>query len=229
MASDTFTSAVLFNFLGVILPFLLITLFLGETSSFAAHEPAYEEDIVITPSPLTKLQELILSDNSVTDRDKLNKVNNFFNQMEFVSDLDHWGKKDYWATPVELLTTYAGDCEDFSAAKFFTLLAMGVPEEKLYLTYVKSLKYNDYHMVLTYHSNPKDEPLILDNIVGKVKSSSERADLVFIYSFNGRDLRLAKQSGLGVLAGSSTRLKVWQGLMKRMSVSENDSFLLNVN
>lgn len=229
MTSNSFTAVILFNLLGILLLSLIVTIFIGVTSSFAAHRPIYKQDIVSTLNPLTKLQDLILGDKSVTDRDKLDKVNNFFNQMEFVSDIDHWGKKDYWATPIEFLTTYAGDCEDFAIAKYFSLQAMGIPEEKLNLTYVKSLKYNAYHMILTYHSNLEAEPLILDNIVGKVKPASERSDLVVIYSFNGSDLRLAKQRGLGKLAGSSSRLKRWQGLIERMSVGEYGTVLFNLN
>jgi hypothetical protein len=84
-------------------------------------------------------------------------------------------------------------------------------------------------MILTYYSNPETEPLVLDNIVDKVKSASERSDLVAIYSFNGSDLRLNKQRGLGKLVGSSSRLKRWQDLIERMSVAEYGTVLFNVN
>jgi hypothetical protein len=84
-------------------------------------------------------------------------------------------------------------------------------------------------MILSYYSNPEAEPLILDNIVGIIKPASDRTDLVPIYSFNGDDLRLAKQRGLGKLAGSSNRLKRWQGLIERMSVAKNDTTLFNLS
>ena len=89
-------------------------------------------------------------------------------------------------------------------------------EEKLNLTYVKALRYNVHHMVLTYFSSPAAEPLVLDNLVGIVKPASERSDLIPIYSFNGTGLWLAKQRGRGKLAGSSSRLKRWQDLLERM-------------
>jgi predicted transglutaminase-like cysteine proteinase len=149
--------------------------------------------------------------------EKLEKVNDFFNQMEFVDDIIHWKVEDYWATPIEFLGTQAGDCEDFTIAKYFTLKAMGINEEKLNLTYVKALTYNVHHMVLAYYSSPESEPLILDNIVKIVKPASERTDLLPIYSFNGTGLWLAKQRGRGKLAGSSSRLKRWQDLVQRMS------------
>ena len=153
----------------------------------------------------------------MTDLDKLKRVNDFLNQMEFVDDRIHWKKEDYWATPIEFLATQGGDCEDFAIAKYFTLKTMGVDEEKLNLTYVKSLNLNVHHMVLTYFSTADAEPLILDNLVREIKSASQRTDLIPIYSFNGTGLWLAKQRGRGKLAGSSNRLQYWQDLLQRMS------------
>jgi predicted transglutaminase-like cysteine proteinase len=165
---------------------------------------------------LVEWETLIRQDDSPSDSEKLEKVNRFFNQLKFVNDIDHWGEKDYWATPVEFLASQGGDCEDFSIAKYFTLQAMGVDEDKLNLTYVKALTYNVHHMVLTYFKSPAAEPLVLDNIVDTVKPASERPDLIPIYSFNGTGLWLAKQRERGKLAGSSSRLKRWQDLLERM-------------
>ena len=173
-----------------------------------------QEEIIT--SRLLKWRKLILSNRDTTDLDKLAQVNHFFNQMEFISDFDHWGEEDYWATPVEFIVCQAGDCEDFSIAKYFTLYAMGVPEEKLSLTYVKTLKYDSHHIVLLYYDKPDAEPFILDNNVDYVKPGFERADLIPIYSFNGTSLWLAEQRGRGRFAGNSNRLKLWQDLMARM-------------
>ncbi len=166
---------------------------------------------------LVAWEGLIIQDMSMTDLDKLKRVNDFLNQMEFVDDRIHWKKEDYWATPIEFLATQGGDCEDFAIAKYFTLKTMGVDEEKLNLTYVKSLNLNVHHMVLTYFSTADAEPLILDNLVREIKSASQRTDLIPIYSFNGTGLWLAKQRGRGKLAGSSNRLQHWQDLLQRMS------------
>lgn len=161
-------------------------------------------------------QELILDSKSFTDRAKLEEVNTFFNRMEYLNDIEHWGEKDYWSTPVEFIVCQTGDCEDFSIAKYFTLHAMGISEEKLSLTYVKALEINAHHMVLTYYSKPGAEPLILDNIVDIAKPASERKDLIPIYSINGTGLWLAGELGRGKLAGSSSQLKLWQDLLERM-------------
>ena len=103
--------------------------------------------------------------------------------MRFVSDDQHWGRADYWATPVEFLATGAGDCEDFSLAKYFTLKALGVPLERMRLTYAKAVKLNQAHMVVAYFATPDAEPLILDNLISDIKPASQRTDLVPVYSF----------------------------------------------
>lgn len=162
-------------------------------------------------------EDIVINNSGKSDLEKLKLVNDFFNRMEFVDDMTHWGREDYWATPVEFLGTNGGDCEDFAIAKYFTLKTMGVSEEKLNLTYVKALAYNMHHMVLTYYRTAVAEPLVLDNLAGEIESASQRTDLLPIYSFNGTGLWLAKQRGRGNLAGSSSRLQRWQDLVERMS------------
>ncbi len=64
----------------------------------------------------------------------LEKVNLFFNRrMVFDSDANIWQREDYWATPLEFLGKGAGDCEDFSIAKYVTLHLLGVSSERLRL------------------------------------------------------------------------------------------------
>jgi predicted transglutaminase-like cysteine proteinase len=165
-------------------------------------------------------EELIRQDRNSTDQDKLKKVNQFFNsRIRFASDIDVWGVQDYWATPIEFICKNAGDCEDFAIAKYFTLKAMGIPDEKLKITYVKAIQHNMHHMVLTYYSDPEAEPLVLDNLVDSVSPASKRTDLVPIFSFNGSGLWMAKQRGQGKMAGSANRIKLWQDLLHKMSAN----------
>lgn len=150
------------------------------------------------------------------ERYKLERVNNFFNQIRFVSDVEHWGKEDYWATPVEFLITNGGDCEDFTIAKYYTLKELGIAAEKMTLSYVKSLEYNQAHMVLTYYATPQSIPLVLDNIRSSIMPASKRRDLVHVYSFNGEKLWLTKMGKRTRLVGTSDRLKPWVRLKSRI-------------
>jgi len=129
---------------------------------------------------------------------QLLEVNRFFNQFEYREDHDHWGEQDYWATPAEFIGTNRGDCEDYVIAKYFALRKLGVPDERLYLTYVKALKQNVAHMVLSYFPTPTSVPRILDNYNPRIVSADQRRDLLPVYSFNVKSLFLANSSaGLG--------------------------------
>jgi len=159
---------------------------------------------------------LMRLDRGVSEKNKLREVNNFFNQLRFISDEVHWKKKDYWATPIEFLSTNGGDCEDFALAKYFTLRELGVPDKKLRLTYVKAIKLNQAHMVLSYFETPSSEPLILDNLDAEIRQASLRRDLLPVYSFNGKGLWLAKEREQGRLVGKSSRISRWTDVIKRM-------------
>ena len=129
---------------------------------------------------------------------QLVEVNRFFNQFEYREDHLHWGQQDYWATPQEFIGTHKGDCEDFVIAKYFALRKLGVPDERLYLTYVKALEQNVAHMVLSYFPTPSSIPQILDNYNPRIVSADRRKDLLPVYSFNAKSLFLTNASaGLG--------------------------------
>lgn len=161
--------------------------------------------------------QLINGYNDVRALEKLELVNNFFNQLAFVNDSELWGQEDYWATPLQMISSNGGDCEDYSIAKYFTLRKMGIPEERMRLTYVKALQLNQAHMVLTYFPTPDSEPLILDNLVTDIRLSSERTDLVAVYSFNGNGLWLAKKKGADERVGRSERLSRWREVIARIN------------
>jgi len=168
-------------------------------------------------SRILKWQTFIESARSLTEKQKLKEVNDFFNQqIEFVDDADLWGMVDYWATPVELLAQGAGDCEDYSIAKYFTLRELGVPDKKMRITYVKAIELNQAHMVLTYFDTPRSIPVVLDNLIPAIKQATKRRDLLPVYSFNGSGLWLAKSRGSGKRVGGASRLQKWGGLKDRM-------------
>jgi hypothetical protein len=89
------------------------------------------------------------------------------------------------------------------------------------ITYVKALKLNQAHMVLAYYEHPEDEPLILDNLINKIKPASKRPDLYPIYSFNADGLWLSKQAGQGKRIGQSGKLSRWVKLNKRLITELN--------
>jgi len=162
-------------------------------------------------------RDLMIVKTRQTDREILTRVNDFFNQRtRFVNDSELWNVKDYWATPLEFLIKGAGDCEDYAIAKYFTLKALGIDDQKMRLTYVKALKLNQAHMVLTYFETPRSVPLVLDNLDTVIKPALQRKDLLPVYSFNGTGLWLAKAQGRGKKVGASSRVNLWRDLNTRM-------------
>ncbi|WP_246438978.1 transglutaminase-like cysteine peptidase [Teredinibacter franksiae] len=152
---------------------------------------------------------------------KLMQVNDFFNQrVRFNSDIAIWGKKDYWATPLETMGTLQGDCEDFSIAKYVSLLKLGISVDKLRLVYVKA-KLNtgrvQAHMVLAYYAKPKAEPLILDNLSTLILPASKRPDLTPVFSFNSAGLWVGNSTEPKVKK-PQTRLSRWREVLTRMQL-----------
>jgi len=204
--------------LSVLCCFLLLILFI--LSGCGAKKPKEGAGVVpervLTPGEkrVKAWYTLMRKERGAPEMEQLVSVNTFFNRLEFVDDIYLWGKEDYWATPQEMLMKNGGDCEDFATAKYFTLRHLKVPDEKMRLTYVESLKLNKPHMVLSYYPNKWADPLILDSLIDEILVSSKRPDLIPVYSFNGNGLWLTRKTGSERLRGSEN-LSLWQDLQRR--------------
>lgn len=156
----------------------------------------------------------------ISEQARLERVNRFFNRIPSVEDQTNWGQRDYWATPVELLASNGGDCEDYALAKYFTLKAAGVPTERLRITYVRAWiardKRVESHMVLAYYPFPDADPLILDNLDGSIRAAAERTDLTPTMGFNADGLWSAKQRGQHGRLGEASNIEHWNKLLARM-------------
>jgi predicted transglutaminase-like cysteine proteinase len=146
------------------------------------------------------------------ERALLSDVNRLLNRVAFVDDAVHWREVDYWATPAESVGSNGADCEDFSIAKYFLLKELGVPIARLRLTYVKSLRLNQAHMVLAYYAHPDADPLVLDNLEDTVRPASQRRDLVPVYSFNDEEVWVELRGRVG----SPQQLRNWRALTERL-------------
>lgn len=147
---------------------------------------------------------------------RLRVVNQFFNQhILFREDADNWGQIDYWASPLESLARGQGDCEDYAIAKYFTLLALNVPPAKLRMVYVRAQVSGVVlaHMVLAYYPEPAGLPLILDNLVGEIRSAARRPDLAPVFSFNAEGL----WQGVGSASAGDplARLSRWRDVLNK--------------
>lgn len=163
------------------------------------------------------LKKLLVEAQALPDNERLLRVNDFFNQIPYSSDEKVWGDHDYWATPLEMLGKGKADCEDYAIAKFFTLLEMGVPEEKLFLTYVVTDNLTTRHMVLAYYEYEGAVPLILDNRAFTIVPESLNKDYIPLYRFNLKDF-IGFENGLEHKSALTTKkLHHWNDLNKRFT------------
>lgn len=212
-----------FKYIRIVLLSISVSLLLGNASYInllfspeymAGIRDRYGEEAV---DRITAWKDLLAEGKDQSDWVRLNEVNDFFNNnVQYKSDLEHWGKEDYWATPIETLGTGAGDCEDYAIAKYVSLRAMGVPDSKLRIMYVRALSVNEPHMVLLYVEAENAVPKVLDNLNPKLMPATRRLDLKPIYGFNAEGLWLAKAQGLGRKVDGKTGGSNWQDLLNRI-------------
>jgi predicted transglutaminase-like cysteine proteinase len=156
------------------------------------------------------LQALLQASRALPPEAQLQAVNRFFNsRILFTSDQEVWGQLDYWASPLETLAKGVGDCEDYAIAKYFSLLALGMPAARLRLVYVRAMLdgRSQAHMVLGYYPEEGDDVLVLDNLQDQISPAARRVDLKPVFSFNTEGL----WQGVGAVAARdpSARLSRW--------------------
>lgn len=159
---------------------------------------------------------------TLPESQRINLVNDFFNQrIRFRDDIVTWKQKDYWATPLETMGRQQGDCEDFSIAKFITLLLSGIDMDKLRITYVKAVlgtgssRASVAHMVLAYYPKPNADPLILDNLIPRILPGSKRSDLTPVFGFNSKGLWVGGATSAST-NNPGAKLSRWRDLLQRM-------------
>lgn len=170
---------------------------------------------------ILELQQLVSHLTSAPETEKLKEINDFFNKkVIFADDIEIWGQTDYWATPLETIGLHAGDCEDFSIAKYMFLKAVNVPNDKLRLTYVRAeLNFDNRrfvraHMVLSYYPTPQSEPLILDSLVPDIYPASKRKDLAPVFSFNDKGIWVGNSNK--PRGDAQSHLSRWRDVLSRM-------------
>jgi hypothetical protein len=128
--------------------------------------------------------------------EKLQLVNGRLNGLPWIADPDLWKRIDYWATPLETLATFGGDCEDIAIAKYLMLYVMGISTDQLFMAYVLNSR-KQRHMVLLYRESSGSEIFVLDNEHHRVLPATKRRDLIGIYVFNNDGtLYLIKDDGV---------------------------------
>ncbi len=165
------------------------------------------------------LQPVLASLAEADDTTRLGVLNRFFNRrIVFADDTQVWRVEDHWASPLETLQQGMGDCEDYAIAKYFGLLALGMPASQLRLVYVRLQiggpdGASQPHMVLAYYASATAEPLILDNLIGDIRPASRRPDLTPVFSFNSEGLW--QGNGSQRMGDPVERLSRWREVLRK--------------
>ncbi|GEB72783.1 transglutaminase-like cysteine peptidase [Pseudoalteromonas carrageenovora] len=163
-------------------------------------------------------QSMLVQTQNKPEQQQILIVNDFFaRNLRYQTDILLWKQNDYWATPLETLGRGLGDCEDYAIAKYISLRALGVSDDKLRLIYVKAKlagsNKTQAHMVLGYFATPNAQPLILDSLITKVLPAAKRVDLSPVFSFNSQGL-WANNSTKSV-ASPTARLSRWRKILEQ--------------
>jgi len=125
--------------------------------------------------------EKIESLRGLSPRQQIEGINAYLNKIEYIEDIDNYGKSDQWATPVEFLKR-GGDCEDFAIAKYASLRALGFSADQLRVAIVKDKIKNEMHAILIVYSS--DGNFVLDNQNKKVEAITAVSRYQPIFSIN---------------------------------------------
>lgn len=122
--------------------------------------------------------------NQLSGRDlttQLDAVNRYINQVRYVPDLRNYRQNDYWAAPLEFMKN-GGDCEDFAIAKYMSLRALGVPDERMRIVVLMDTSKRQGHAVLVVATNAG--LMLLDNLRAEVTPVERIGHYMPVFSMN---------------------------------------------
>jgi predicted transglutaminase-like cysteine proteinase len=126
-------------------------------------------------------QSMVRTQAGRPPQEQLRVVNRFFNAWPYRTDLEVYGKSDYWASPLEFLRN-SGDCEDYAIIKYVTLRQLGFEAEQLRMVVVRDTQRDLAHAVLAVYL--EREVYILDNLSNRIMAHHEVSHYVPYYSVN---------------------------------------------
>jgi predicted transglutaminase-like cysteine proteinase len=112
---------------------------------------------------------------------QIQAVNRFLNDWQYRSDQENYGRRDYWATPLEFVRR-SGDCEDYAIIKYVSLRELGFGADQLRLVVLNDVSRGLAHAVLAVYLD--QEVYILDNLYRAVLPQEQIAQYVPYYSIN---------------------------------------------
>jgi predicted transglutaminase-like cysteine proteinase len=125
------------------------------------------------------------------EKQQIEAVDAYINQVRYIEDKNNYGKSDYWATPTEFFAR-GGDCEDFAIAKYASLRALGFSSDQLRIAIVQDTIKNIPHAVLIVYS--EGQAYVLDNQSKRTQNAMNVAHYQPIFSINSTSWWLHKKA-----------------------------------
>ena len=116
---------------------------------------------------LKYINEKIESLQNASTLKKIITINNLINRIHFISDIKHWNKENYWATPLETIGTNYGDTEDISLLKYVLMVKVGLNPRDIQLIkkdvpFKRNHKKYSENLSLFYFTKNHINPLVID-------------------------------------------------------------------
>jgi predicted transglutaminase-like cysteine proteinase len=113
--------------------------------------------------------------------DRIEAVNDYFNDFDYIPDEINWNMIDYWETPLQFYDV-DGDCEDYAISKYYTLRGLGVDASVMRIVILMDENLGIHHAVLAIETD--GDVLILDNQISGVVSASRIGHYTPVLSLN---------------------------------------------
>ncbi|MGA8261234.1 MAG: transglutaminase-like cysteine peptidase [Arenicellales bacterium] len=140
----------------------------------------------------------------------------FYRNISVMDDRQVWGWADYWASPMETLCAGAGDSEDFAIAKYYTLLAMGVPESQMRIVYAQSTWVGPV-MVLLYTTTHGQRIVLYNDRMWTLNTVMSRHLLQPVYAFDEDAFWLANAGWTFARLDGAKKIEQWNRVLHDMS------------
>lgn len=134
------------------------------------------------PPKLTEWRRIVETMHGLPPLEQLKRVNKAINGLvKYADDVNVFGKRDYWASPVEFVSG-RGDCEDYAILKFLTLLELGFDNDQLRVAVVRDRRRRVLHAVLTVSLDGR--VYVLDSLYSAVVEHQHVLKYAPIFSTN---------------------------------------------
>lgn len=126
-------------------------------------------------------QALLREVRALPKIERVRKINSFLDGWRYRRDDQNYGRRDYWATPLEFLR-HSGDCEDYAIAKYVSLRQVGFTPDEVRIVVVRDHLRDLAHAVVAVYI--EGVVYILDNVTNRVSPQDRVTYYTPYYSVN---------------------------------------------